>query len=102
MEIIFPHTDVKIRLGTAVELLASVDGKTIRISIDWSALERLLGMGKVDEDAVRDFLRLKRDQIELAARAHLFAQGVPLNRLLSLTFDELRGLAPAVARSPDD
>ena len=98
MEVIFLHTDASIRPQAGVELLAAVDGKTIRVSIDWPALERLLGTSMIDEAAVREFLRQKRDRIELAVRAHLFAQGVPLNRQLALSFDELRDLGTTAAR----
>ena len=62
-----------------VEIPVSVDGKTLRVAIEWPAIERMLPTADKSFDAVAAALRGKRETIELAIRAHLFAQGTPLD-----------------------
>jgi hypothetical protein len=94
MQINFMHTDVTIRPGSVAELLASVDGRTLRVTIDWQTLGRLLGAAIADEGMVRAFIRERRDAIEVATRARLYAQGVPPDRRLSLHYEDLINAMP--------
>lgn len=89
MDVIFLHTPINIRPRSAVELLVAVDGKTTRVAIEWATIERLVGEAPLTEDAARTFLREQRDRIERAIKAHLFAQGVPLDRKLALSARDL-------------
>jgi hypothetical protein len=89
MRISFPHTDNPIRRAAPVELLVIADHKTIRAAIDWSTIEEFLGATRIDEEAVRAFLRNHRESIEVLIAAHLYARGVPLARHMVITRDEL-------------
>ena len=103
MQVAMLHVDLPIRPLFPVELLVVVDGETVRVAIPWSTFERLTGGDLVNAEVVHDFLHRNRDQIELAIKADLYAQGVPLSRQLTLSWDDLYALhsAPTQRSSRD-
>src|SRR4051812_35371461 len=92
MRVALQHVVHPFRPLGPVELLVAVDGETVRVAIEWSTFERLTGGDLVNQEVVHDFIHKHRDDLELAIRAHLYAQGVPLARGLTLTYDELHAL----------
>lgn len=79
----------------ALKLVVAVDGATVRVEFERSALQHLLGASLLNEKAVRAFLSRNRKGIESAIQAHLFAHGVPLDRHLVMSMDDLHALHPA-------
>ena len=71
--------DIRFEPPLPVEIPVSVDGKTLRVAIEWPAVARMLPTADKSFDAVATALRGKRATIEMAIRAHLFAQGTPLD-----------------------
>ncbi|MGH8798654.1 MAG: hypothetical protein ACREX7_00300 [Casimicrobiaceae bacterium] len=94
MEFLFPGTAVSTKPESCVELVVVADRKTIRVQLDRSALQQIMGARRVGDEALRAFLWNNRRAIELAIKAHLFAHGIPLDRQLFLSLDELHALHP--------
>ncbi len=78
-------TDARVAPGFPVEQLYSVDGKTLRVDIEWKMIEVFLGDAAPTPDTVRDALRVHQQAIDRAVKARLFAQGFPLSNDLVLT-----------------
>ena len=66
--------DIRFEPPLPVEIPVSVDGKTLRVAIEWPAVTRMLPTADKSFDAVATALRGERETIEMAIRAHLFAQ----------------------------
>jgi hypothetical protein len=81
-----------------VEMIVSVDGATLRAIIEWSTFERLAGDTLVNTDTVHRLIHDRHDELELAIRAQLYAQGIPLSRRIALDWDDLMAAYP-LARS---
>lgn len=84
---------VRIEPQFPVEQPVLVDGKTLRISLEWAVIEHFLGDRAADEAAVRAFLDEQRLDIARVVKAHLFAHGFPLSGALTLTLDDFRAHA---------
>ena len=97
MDISFPRVESYIRAPSPVEFIVIVDHRTIRAAIEWSSMLHLIGSENIHDDSVRNFIRKNRDGIELAIKAHLFAQGVPLAGQFVLTLNELKMCIPSGA-----
>ena len=67
--------NVRFEAARPVEIPVSVDGKTLRVAIEWSAFTRMLPTTDKSFDAVAKALRGGRETIEMAIRAYVFAQG---------------------------
>ena len=93
MDVRILHAETRVEPQFPIELAAIADGEMLRVDIEWSTLEHLLGP-EVTADRVHDFVRRHRHAIEIAITAHLFARGMPLSRQLVLRRDELAMLAP--------
>ena len=78
-----------------VEMVVGVDGETLRAIIEWSTFERLAGDTLVNTDTVHRLLHDRHDEIGLAIRAQLYAQGIPLSRRVALDWDDLMAVHPA-------
>jgi len=78
-------TEFRIEPGFPVEQLYNVDGKTLRVDIEWRMIEIFLGGATPTPDAVRTALRLHHPSIDRIVKARLFAQGFPLSNDLVLT-----------------
>ena len=83
------NNDIRVRPPDPVELVVAVDGRTLRVAIEWSALEPLVGGDRVDEAALREFIHRHRHEIELAIKSHIFAYGFPFSGLIVMSRDEL-------------
>jgi hypothetical protein len=92
MEMTLFETAVYVHPKQPVEFLVAYDGKAARVAIEWSLVERLMGTSPVDEAQVREFLRQKREAITLALKAHMYAEGVPLNRHLVMAPDDFEAI----------
>jgi len=75
----------RIQVGFPVEQLYSVDGKTLRVDIEWKVVEMFLGGATPTAQAVAVALRTHHPAIERIIKARLFAQGFPLSNDLVLT-----------------
>ncbi len=75
----------KVQAGFPVEQLYSVDGKSLRVDIEWTLVETVLAGVTPTVDSVQAALRTHHEAIERAVKARLFAQGFPLSNDLVLT-----------------
>ena len=75
----------KVQAGFPVEQLYSVDGKSLRVDIEWKLVETVLAGTTPTVDSVQEALRTHHEAIERAVKARLFAQGFPLSNDLVLT-----------------
>lgn len=75
----------RIQSGFPVEQLYSVDGKTLRVDIEWKVIEGFLGGATATAQTVSEALRTQHGAIERVLKARLFAQGFPLSNDLVLT-----------------
>lgn len=84
------ETSIYVHPEFPVEFVIRWDDQPIRVSIEWSAIEWLMGPTQPDADQVRDFLHHHRREIAFAIRAQLAAQGTPLNGQLTVSIEDLR------------
>ena len=84
----------RVQAGFPVEQLYSVDGKTLRVDIEWKVVETLLAGTTPTADAVQAALRTHHPDIERIIKARLFAQGFPLSNDLVLTLGDFGSVAP--------
>lgn len=78
----------RIQSGFPVEQLYSVDGRTLRVDIEWKIVEMFLAGATATAQAVTAALRSHHEAIERAVKARLFAQGFPLSNDLVLTLSD--------------
>jgi len=84
------ETSIYVHPQFPVEFVIRLDETPIRISIEWSAIEWLMGPVQPDADQVRDFLHHHRREIAFAIRAQLAAHGTPLTGQLTVSVEDLR------------
>ena len=72
-----------------LEVAVAVDGVAVRVELERSAIQHFLGPGIGDEETVSEFVRRNRKAFERAIQAHLIAHGVPLDRHLVITLNDL-------------
>jgi hypothetical protein len=84
------ETSIYVHPQFPVEFVIRLDDKPIRVSIEWSAIEWLMGPVQPDADQVRDFLHHHRREIAFAIRAQLAAHGTPLTGQLTVSVEDLR------------
>jgi hypothetical protein len=84
------ETSIYVHPQFPVEFVIRLDGAPIRVSIEWSAIEWLMGPAQPDADQVRDFLHQHRSEIAFAIRAQLAAHGTPLTGQLTVSVEDLR------------
>jgi hypothetical protein len=89
MTMILLETAVYVRPGFPVEFLIDVDARAVRVGIEWSAIERMMGATPTGVEQVRDFLHEHRREIAVAIKARLYARGIPLNGELVMGRDDL-------------
>ena len=103
MNVYLLDTPLRIHAPDPVEVVALVDGKTLRVMIEWPAVVRLFESEHaehVSADNVAAAIRRHRRAIALAIEAQLFANGIPLARQLVMSLDDLR--ATGAFDSADD
>ena len=86
--------DIRIERPFPVEQVVNVNGKTLRVALEWSVIDHFLGAEAANPQAVRTFLSERRLDIARTIKAHLFAQGFPLSGELTLSVEDFR---PATA-----
>ena len=91
MNIFFRAGDISPKPDCALELGVVADGHAVRVELERSAIQHYLGSDCRDEDAV-EFVRRNRKPIERVIHAHLIAHGVPVNRHLVITANDLRAV----------
>jgi hypothetical protein len=84
------ETSIYVHPQFPVEFVIRLDDRPIRVSIEWSAIEWLMGPAQPDADQVRDFLHQHRSEIAFAIRAQLAAHGTPLTGQLTVSIEDLR------------
>lgn len=92
MKVQILHSDARVEPQYPVELAVLADGEPLRVDIEWSTLEHLLGTTGLTADTVHEFVRHNRHAIEIAVAAHLFARGMPLARRVVLSRQDFAGL----------
>jgi hypothetical protein len=91
MNVQIVHSETRVEPRFPIEFAASADGQLLRVEIEWSTLEHLLG-GQITAARVEELVRRNRHAIEIAITAHLFARGMPLSRQLVLSREDLAAL----------
>lgn len=99
---VFHHVESEIRIDPPfpIEQIVTVDGKRLRVSLEWPLIRYLLGEVAADPQAVREMLHERRLEIDRTIKAHVFAHGVPLSRAFSLSVPDFRAQAGAQASQP--
>jgi len=95
MKFFFPDAQISAKPQSALELVVVVDGAAVRVELDRSTIPHSTGADFLDEEAVRDFISRNRRGIELAIEAHLFARGIPLDRHIVISREDLYALPAA-------
>lgn len=85
----FDETSIHVQPHALVEFLIDVDGRAVRVALGWPLVESLMGAVPGSEDQVRDFIRRNRDALTTAFAAHVLARGVPLDRYLVMSSDDI-------------
>ena len=75
-----------------LELLVTADGVAVRVELERSAVQHFLGPAIADEQALSEFVRRNRKPLQWTIEAHLIAHGVPLDRHLVITLNDLHGV----------
>ena len=75
-----------------LELVVAVDGVAVRVELERSAVQHFLGPNVGDEQRLIEFVGQNRKALQWAIQAHLIAHGVPLDRHLVITLNDLRGV----------
>ena len=88
MKMFLLETAVYVHLPYPVEFVIDVDGRAIRVAIEWSAIEQMMGATPVDDENVRDFLHENRKAIARAIEARLYAHGIPWTGELVMARDD--------------
>jgi hypothetical protein len=97
MKIFLLESSVYVRPGFPVEFPIDVDGRAIRVAIEWAAIARMMGVTPVDAEQVRQFLHDNRKEIAVAIEAHLYAHGIPRTGELVMApddFDNVHAVPP--------
>jgi hypothetical protein len=97
MKIFLLESSVYVRPGFPVEFPIDVDGRAIRVAIEWAAIARMMGATPVDAEQVRQFLHDNRKEIAVAIEAHLYAHGIPRTGELVMApddFDNVHAVPP--------
>lgn len=92
---VFHHLESGIRIDPPfpVEQVVAVDGKRLRVSLEWPLIQHLIGVEAADPQAVREMLHERRLEIDRTIKAHVFAHGVPLSGTISLSLPDFQALA---------
>lgn len=93
MDVSIVHSGVRVRPDLLVEVAALIDGKQIRVDLERSAIEHLLGSNVGDEEALRAALMQRLDTVRIAIEAYVFARGTPLDGYMVLSWRDFSGLA---------
>ena len=75
-----------------LELVVAVDGVAVRVELERSAVQHFIGPNVSDEQRLSEFVSQNRKALQWAIQAHLIAHGVPLDRHLVITLNDLRGV----------
>lgn len=89
MSINFDDTSIHIQPQAQVEFLIDVDGRAVRVALGWPLLERMMGTVAGSEKQVRDYIRRNRDALTTALAAHVLARGVPFDRYIAMSSDDI-------------
>ena len=92
---VFHHVQSEIRVDPPfpVEQVVNVDGKRLRVSLEWPLIRHFLGVAAADPETVREMLHERRQEIDRTIKAHVFAHGVPLSGTLSLSLPDFQAQA---------
>jgi hypothetical protein len=101
MKMLLLDTAIYVHRPYPVEFHIDVDGRAIRVAIEWPAIERMMGATPVDDERVRDFLHENRRAVAHAIEAHLYAQGMPWTGELVMARDDFDVVRFAPNRSVD-
>lgn len=52
MKMVLLRTDIRMIPESTVEIIFTVDNKTVRVSVDWTTIEHFMGGARLDEAAV--------------------------------------------------
>ena len=94
MDISFPPGEWPDRMIDPLEISVDVNGVRVRACIDLATLEALNRAGAADAGALRDFANRNLFRFQRAIEAHIFARGIPPNRVVVLGLEELQEQGP--------
>ncbi len=82
---ILPLTARSFKPGSAIEIAVLFEGRFIRVEFDKAAILALMHAPAISRDVADEFLNRYRTNIGLAIEAHVYAQGIPLDRHLVIS-----------------
>jgi hypothetical protein len=100
MQLSLVETSIYVQPHSPVEFAISADATPIRVTIEWDAIQRMMGPASEDAGQVREFLQRHRIEIGNVIRARIAAHGVPITHQLTMSWDDLR-LAGNLQPAPD-
>jgi hypothetical protein len=92
MNFVFGEPSISGNPQRALELVVTLEGKTVRVDLERSAIQHFLGPNVGDDETLIEFVHRNRKALRWTIEAHLIAHGVPLDRHLVITLDDLRGV----------
>jgi hypothetical protein len=91
---ILPLTTRSFKPGSAIEIPVLFEGRFIRVELDKDTILDLMQAPALTRDVVDEFLTRYRTNIDLAIEAHVYAQGVPLDRHLVISIRDFNVREP--------
>jgi len=83
--------NVRVQRDLPVEIVATVDGETVQVALEWALIERWLGGLATDPSAVRNTIEQRRQSIERIIQSRVYAHGIPISGEMSLGVRDLGG-----------
>jgi RecJ-like exonuclease len=93
MDVSIVHTGVRVQPEMVVEIIATVDGKAVRVDLERDAIDHLFGADVGDEKAMYMALQGRAEMIRIAIESYVLARGVPMDRSFVLAWRDFEGLA---------
>lgn len=93
MKFLFGEAAISGNAQRALELLVNVEGVAVRVELERSAIQHFLGPNIDDKETLIEFVHRNRKAFQWAIEAHLIVHGVPLDRHLVVTLNDLRGVS---------
>jgi hypothetical protein len=93
MNVSIVHTGVRVKPEMVVEIIATVDGKPIRVDLERDAIDHLFGADVGDEKAMFMALQGQLEMIRIAIEAHVLARGTAMDPSFVLAWQDFETLA---------
>ena len=93
MHVSIVHTDVRVDPELVVDVVAAVDGRSLRVNLERDVIVRLLGSDLSDQQKLFQTLQKRLGAIRIAVEAYVLARGFPLDSYVVLSWDDFSALA---------